>query len=248
MGEFADAAPGTAVRRPAAAGRAGPSARAQPARAAAGRAARRAGCAAAQAVAARAARPAARGRDHVRLRDARPGGSADDERPHRGARRRAGRAGRRPAGDLLGAGDHLRRGIPRVGQHLRRRARCRLATARPRAPRSTRRSARVVDDAIDAGPAAVVIRPERIAMAGADDRLHRGATCFAGRCATSSISARRRRCTSSSPAAHTLTVEVANHDGPASVTHLPGTTVQCVCTPDAVRVLRRSAAARACAV
>ena len=42
---------------------------------------------------------------------------------------------------------------------------------------------------------------------------------------------------------HTLTVEVANHDGPASVTHMPGTTVQCVCTPDAVRVLRRSEAA-----
>ena len=40
-----------------------------------------------------------------------------------------------------------------------------------------------------------------------------------------------------------LTVEVANHDGPASVTHAPGTTVQCVCTPDAVRVLRRSAVA-----
>jgi len=40
-----------------------------------------------------------------------------------------------------------------------------------------------------------------------------------------------------------LTVEVANHDGPASVAHAPGTTVQCVCTPDAVRVLRRSAAA-----
>jgi ABC-type nitrate/sulfonate/bicarbonate transport system ATPase subunit len=31
--------------------------------------------------------------------------------------------------------------------------------------------------------------------------------------------------------------------GPASVTHRPGSTVQCVCTPDAVRVLRRSPAA-----
>jgi spermidine/putrescine transport system ATP-binding protein len=40
-----------------------------------------------------------------------------------------------------------------------------------------------------------------------------------------------------------LTVEVANSDGPSSVVHPPGATVQCVCTPEAVRVLRRSAAA-----
>ena len=45
------------------------------------------------------------------------------------------------------------------------------------------------------------------------------------------------------PAGQTLTVEVANHDGPSSVVHPPGAAVQCVCTPDAVRVLRRSAAA-----
>ena len=40
----------------------------------------------------------------------------------------------------------------------------------------------------------------------------------------------------------TLTIEVANHDGPSSVRHMPGSIVQCVCTADAVRVLRRSAA------
>ena len=83
-----------AVGRAAAAGRPGAGAGAAPAGAAARRAARRAGCQAAQAVTARVAGGAARGRDHVRLRDARPGGSAHDERPDRGARRRPGRAGR----------------------------------------------------------------------------------------------------------------------------------------------------------
>jgi spermidine/putrescine transport system ATP-binding protein len=47
------------------------------------------------------------------------------------------------------------------------------------------------------------------------------------------------------PGGETLTVEVANHDGPTSVPYPPGSTVQCVCAPDAVRVLRRSGASAA---
>ena len=43
----------------------------------------------------RAEAPAADARDHVRLRHARPGGGADDERPDRGDERRPGRAGGR---------------------------------------------------------------------------------------------------------------------------------------------------------
>ena len=76
------------VRRPAAAGRARPRA-GQPADgAAARRAARRARPEAAQGDAARAQGPPARGRDHVRVRDPRPGRGADDERRHRRHARR----------------------------------------------------------------------------------------------------------------------------------------------------------------
>ena len=84
------------VRRPAAAGRAGTGAREPPHRPAPRRAARRTRPQAAQGDAARAQGPPARGRDHVRVRDPRPGGSAHDERRHRRHARRpdpaAGRA------------------------------------------------------------------------------------------------------------------------------------------------------------
>ena len=66
-----------ALRRPAAARRPGPGARPQPAGAAARRAPRRPRRPAAQAPPAPAAPAPARARHHVRLRDARPGGSAD---------------------------------------------------------------------------------------------------------------------------------------------------------------------------
>ena len=67
-----------AVRRPAAARRARPSPREPPDGAAPRRAARRARPEAPQGDAARAQGPPAGGRDHVRLRDPRPGGGADD--------------------------------------------------------------------------------------------------------------------------------------------------------------------------
>ena len=67
----------------------------QPARAAARRAARRARPEAAQADAARAEADPARGRDHLRLRHARPGGGDDDGRPDRGHEPRPDRAARR---------------------------------------------------------------------------------------------------------------------------------------------------------
>ena len=88
------APPRAALRRTAAAGRAGPRA-GQPAQgAAAGRAARRARPQAARADAGRAQGDPARGRHHLRLRHPRPGRGADDERPDRGLRRRPDRAGR----------------------------------------------------------------------------------------------------------------------------------------------------------
>ena len=108
-------APDPALRRAAAAG--GPGAGAgQPAHGAApGRAPRRARPQAAPRDAARAQGAPARGRHHLRVRHARPGGGADDERPHRGLQRRTGGAGRDPVGALRGPRHGLRR---RVRRHL----------------------------------------------------------------------------------------------------------------------------------
>ena len=121
MGSFAKRQPRTALRRSAAAGGAGPRAGPAAERVTARRAAGRAGRQAAQAASARTAGHAARGRHHLRLRHARSGRGAHDERPDRRARGGPRRADRTAPGDLLGAGHHLRRRIPRGGQHLRRR-------------------------------------------------------------------------------------------------------------------------------
>ena len=83
-----------ALRRAAAARGARPRARQPPDCAAARRAARRARREAAQAHAARAQADPARARNDVRLRDARPGRGARDERPNRRDERRPGRAAR----------------------------------------------------------------------------------------------------------------------------------------------------------
>ncbi|HEY2298837.1 MAG TPA: ABC transporter ATP-binding protein [Jatrophihabitans sp.] len=99
-----------------------------------------------------------------------------------------------------------------------------------------------VDSSVEPGPAAVVIRPERIALTGADEIVAPGRNVLRGLV---------RDIVYLGPSTHVhvevtgrvITVEVANHDGPASVVYAPGSTVQCVCTPDAVRVLRRSTAA-----
>ena len=86
--------PRAALRRPAAAGRPRPRAR-QPAQGpAARRAARRARPEAAQGPPGPAQADPARRRDHLRLRDPRPGGGADDVRPDRGHEPRPDRAGR----------------------------------------------------------------------------------------------------------------------------------------------------------
>ena len=80
----------------------------------------------------------ARGRDHVRLRHARPGGGADDERPPRRLQRRPDRAGRNAG-----------RGLRAPGKRVRRRLRRRLKRARARPERATSR---------------FTVRPEKIRM------------------------------------------------------------------------------------
>jgi spermidine/putrescine transport system ATP-binding protein len=100
-----------------------------------------------------------------------------------------------------------------------------------------------VDRETTAGPAAVVIRPERIALAGADEPVAEGRNVLRGLVRDIVYLGAATHVHVEVADGHTLTVEVANHDGPSSVRHPPGTVVQCVCTPDAVRVLHRSAAA-----
>ena len=120
---------GPAVGRPAAAGGAGAGADPRPQGAAARRAARRPRRPAAQGPPGRPGRPPARGRDHVRVRDPRPGGGADDVAPPRRDASRSGGPDRRAGRGLRAAGVGLRRRLPRRRQPPRRRDR-----AGPRRP------------------------------------------------------------------------------------------------------------------
>jgi spermidine/putrescine transport system ATP-binding protein len=92
------------------------------------------------------------------------------------------------------------------------------------------------------GEAAIVIRPERISVQGADEPVGQGHNAIAG---VVSQVVYLGHCTQvhvdvGAPIA--LIVEVPNHSGPGSVSHRPGERVNCVCTHDAVRVLHRSSA------
>jgi spermidine/putrescine transport system ATP-binding protein len=97
-----------------------------------------------------------------------------------------------------------------------------------------------VDGDVEPGPAAVIIRPERIALLGADDAVPDGRNALRGLIRDIVYLGASTQVHVDLAGGATLTVEVANHDGPSSVPYPPGSTVQCVCTPDAVRVLRRS--------
>ncbi|MET0896368.1 MAG: ABC transporter ATP-binding protein [Mycobacterium sp.] len=92
------------------------------------------------------------------------------------------------------------------------------------------------------GPAAIVIRPERITLHDADHVAGAGQNLIPG-------TVREVVYLGSSTQVHvdigessTLVVEVPNHAGPQSVTHQPGAAVTCECSHDAVRVLTRSPA------
>jgi spermidine/putrescine transport system ATP-binding protein len=99
-----------------------------------------------------------------------------------------------------------------------------------------------VEDGTGIGEAAIVIRPERISVQGADEPVHNGHNAIPG---VVSQVVYLGHCTQvhvdvGAPTA--LIVEVPNHSGPASVSHQPGERVNCVCTHGAVRVLHRSSA------
>jgi spermidine/putrescine transport system ATP-binding protein len=91
------------------------------------------------------------------------------------------------------------------------------------------------------GPAAIVIRPERITLHTLGDALDPGSNVITG--IVSEVvylgSSTQVHVDVGEPTA--LVVEVPNHEGPRSVIHQPGAQVNCVCSHDAVRVLTRSA-------
>ena len=83
-----------------------------------------------------------RGRDHVRVRDPRPGGGAHDERPDRGHEPRQGRAARHARGALRAPGDAVRGRLHRHDQPAARRGRVDRRRLRRRPPRDPARRAR----------------------------------------------------------------------------------------------------------
>ena len=170
----ADRKPTPALRRTAPAGRPGPCP-GQPAQgAAARRAARRPGPQAARADAGRAQGHPARGRHHLRLRHARPGGGADDERPHR----------------------RVQRGPHRAGRHAPRRSTSGRATRFVAGFVGTSNLLRgATPSAVSwAGTAIFSVRPEKIYLADPDEPLGGGEHSAAGhRRARSSTSAAATR-------------------------------------------------------
>jgi spermidine/putrescine transport system ATP-binding protein len=105
----------------------------------------------------------------------------------------------------------------------------RLRAATPTAEGSTSR-----------GPAAIVIRPERITLQRLDDAVDPQSNVIAGTVSQVVYLGSSTQVHVDVGEPTPLVVEVPNHAGPRSVAHEPGTRVHCVCTRDAVRVLTRS--------
>jgi spermidine/putrescine transport system ATP-binding protein len=104
------------------------------------------------------------------------------------------------------------------------------------------RLAAVVDGALRTGPAAIVIRPERIALQDASTPVSNGHNAISGTVSEVVYLGSSTQVHVDVGAPSKLIVEVPNTSGPGSVTHQPGAAVTCVCTHDAVRVLHRSTA------
>lgn len=100
----------------------------------------------------------------------------------------------------------------------------------------------VVDHSVPRGAAAIVIRPERISLQGPDEPVAAGHNAINGTVAQVVYLGAQTQVHVDVGAATTLVVEVPNAAGPTSVTHPPGSAVVCVCSHEAVRVLRRSKA------
>ena len=106
---------------------------------------------------------------------------------------------------------------------------------------STRLTAAVDKDRAS-GAAAIVIRPERIAVQQPDEPVPLGCNVIGGTVAEVVYLGASTQVHVDVGESAALVVDVPNHAGPQSVGYLPGMAVSCVCAPDAVRVLDRSSA------
>ena len=104
---------------------------------------------------------------------------------------------------------------------------------------STRLNA-VVDNGCAPGPAAVVIRPERITVQLPHDPVPAGYNAITGTVAEVVYLGASTQVHVDVGESAALVVDVPNHSGPQSVGYQTGLAVSCVCAPDAVRVLHRS--------
>ena len=100
----------------------------------------------------------------------------------------------------------------------------------------------VVDRSLAPGPAAIVIRPERIALQTHGAPLSPGHNAIRGIVADVVYLGAVTQVHVDVGAPAPLVVEIPNASGPDSVKHRPGAVVDCVCAHDAVRVLHRSTA------
>ena len=219
--------PEPALRRAAAARRAGPGAGAPPARAAARRAARRARRQVAQGAAGRAhLAPADRG-DHLRVRDARPGGGPLDEPPP------GGDAQRPDGADAGGRARCTSRPRPRSWPSSWEWPTCSTSSSTSRAPAPSLATRSTSTTARTGRPGRIVVRPERVQLAQRDRLGVRGQHGVGGR-----AGAGLRRC--AEPARHhapdggNLQVVMANDGRPVPA---PGEPVTASLPADAIRVL-----------
>nr|WP_255497231.1 MULTISPECIES: ABC transporter ATP-binding protein [unclassified Mycolicibacterium] len=99
-----------------------------------------------------------------------------------------------------------------------------------------------VDTSCQPGPAAIVIRPERITIQSPDDPVSPGHNAINGTVAQVVYHGASTQVHVNVGEPTALVVDVPNQSGPGSVAYAAGMAVTCVCTQDAVRVLARSAA------
>lgn len=92
------------------------------------------------------------------------------------------------------------------------------------------------------GPAAIVIRPERVTLLGVDEPAPIGQNIISGTVAEIVYLGASTQVHVDVGQSAVLVVDVPNQLGPRSVDQRPGTAVRCACAPDAVRVLHRSPA------
>lgn len=100
----------------------------------------------------------------------------------------------------------------------------------------------VVDHSVPRGAAAIVIRPERIALQASGEPVRAGDNVIGGTVAQIVYLGSSTQVHVDVGAPTPLVVEVPNASGPSTVEYSPGSTVTCVCSRDAVRVLHRSTA------